>query len=155
MADELPTCPRNAPPVVRLALKREKCPRVTREKLSTPSAIVHYLKNEYGCETQEWGVVVGLDVANQVLGIHEVALGGMSGTSVDPKVVFAGLLLMGASAFIFCHNHPSGRTDPSTDDINLTKLLLKAGEILSIRLQDHIIVSGTGFTSFVERGLLR
>lgn len=108
----------------------------------------------YGCEAQEWAVVVGLDSTSQPLGIHEVAVGGLAHTSVDPKVVFAGLLLMGASSFIFFHNHPSGSTQPSAEDVNLTKQLKQVGQLMTIRMLDHIIVSSSGRTSFLAQGLL-
>lgn len=152
--DELPKCPGDAPPVVRLSLRHEKCPRkgVVRH-LRTPNDIHSYLKTEYGCEAQEWAVVIGLGSNNAILGIHEVAIGGLDSTVVDPRVVFAGLLLMGAAAFVFCHNHPSGSTQPSTLDVTMTRQLKDAGKILGIRMVDHIIVSGTGYTSFLAEGM--
>lgn len=152
--DEKPTCPRGAPPVVRLSLVRQKCPRVSGEKLRTPNAIHEYLKREYGCEAQEWAIVVGVDSHGTPLGIHEVAMGGMTETTVDPKIVFGGLLLMGAVAFIFCHNHPSGDNTPSAQDDALTRTLSRGGEMLAIRLVDHIIVSGRGFYSYAGQGRL-
>lgn len=153
MPGALPKCPNGAPPVVRLTLARQKCARkLGGERLRTPDAFIDYLKGEYGCEAQEWFVVVGVDVAGRPLGVHEVALGGMSQTMVDPKVVFSGLLLMGAQAFVVCHNHPSGSTEPSEPDDQLTRELVRGGKILSIRCLDHIIVSGTGHYSYVNRG---
>ena len=152
---ELPKCPGNAPPVVRLALRREKCPRgVVAQKLRTPNDIHSFLKTTYGCEAQEWAVAVALGPNSEVLGVQEVALGGISSSMVDPRVLFAGLILMGAQSFIFSHNHPSSSLEPSADDISLTRQLKDAGKILGIRLLDHIIVSGSGFTSFVQRGIM-
>lgn len=141
--------------MVRLTLERTKCPRVTAEKLRSAAGVHAFLKREYGCEAQEWAVAIGVDAKGAPVAVHEVAMGGVTEATVDPKVVFSGLLLMGAVGFIFCHNHPSGDTTPSATDLQLTHTLKRAGETLSIKLIDHIIVSGTQYTSFVERNLLK
>lgn len=110
------------------------------------------MKREYGCEAQEWAVTIGVSAQGAPLGIHEVALGGMTMAAVDAKVVFSGLLLMGATSFIFFHNHPSGSPEPSGDDHNLTNVLKRGAEILGIRMLDHIIVAGTQLHSYQQSG---
>jgi len=59
-----------------------------------------------------------------------------------------------AASVIFIHNHPTGNTEPSRDDIELTKRLIKAGELLGIKIHDHIIVSKKGHTSMRENGVI-
>lgn len=152
--DEAVKCPNGAPPVVRLALRREKCPRAGTKliKVLGPRSIVDYLRSEYGCEAQEWAVAVGMGADGNIIGIHEIALGGMSAAMVDPRVVFAGLLLMGAASWVLCHNHPSGSLVPSAQDDDMTRQMKSGSKTLGIQLQDHIIVSGTGHYSYLEHG---
>jgi DNA repair protein RadC len=59
-----------------------------------------------------------------------------------------------AAAIILVHNHPSGDTEPSQEDIAITKRLVEAGELLGIKIHDHIIVSKNGYTSMKERGVI-
>src|SRR5690554_2952360 len=79
---------------------------------------------------------------NRVLKTFRISSGGVSGTVVDPKIVFASALSVGASAIILCHNHPSGELRPSDSDINLTRKLARGGDLLDIKVLDHIILSG-------------
>jgi DNA repair protein RadC len=91
---------------------------------------------------------------NRVLGKQPVSSGGLSGTVVDPKLVFKNAIENKASSIILCHNHPSGNLKPSDEDIKLTGQLRDAGKLLDIQVLDHIIVSQDGFFSFADEGLL-
>ena len=71
---------------------------------------------------------------------------------VHPREVYADPLADRAAALIVCHNHPSGNTEPSPDDREVTAVLKKAGKILGIELLDHIIFSDSGFYSFLDKG---
>ena len=75
-------------------------------------------------------------------------------TVVHPREVYADPLQDRACAVIVGHNHPSGRLEPSPEDIDITKRLSEAGELLGIALLDHVVFSGEGYFSFVEHGLL-
>lgn len=153
--DDSVKCARGVPPVVRLGLVKVKCPRGSASAVSTPEGIVKYVQREYGCQPQEYLLVVGFDVRMTPLVIVEVSVGGMSQALGDPKVAFSALLLAGSSMFLLFHNHPSGDGTPSQQDIDLTKRFKMAGEVLAIRLVDHIIVTGGSHTSFQARGLLQ
>jgi DNA repair protein RadC len=151
----VPRCPGGQPPVVRLTLKKEHCvARGSSPIVKTPEAAVQFLNKFYGCEAQEWAVAIGVSNTAEVLGVLEVAVGGLSSTAVDPKVVFSGLLLMGATGFLFAHNHPSGDPEPSSYDVTLTRQLKAAADALTIRLVDHVIITGRGHTSMYQRGLI-
>jgi DNA repair protein RadC len=76
----------------------------------------------------------------EILGISTIARGGLHGCALTPKDVFRGAMLYGASAMILGHNHPSGDPTPSPDDVEMTKMMKKAGELLSLPLLDHIVV---------------
>ena len=94
--------------------------------------------------------ILNLNRANGIIGRERISSGGMTGTVVDPKIVFQRALENQACAIILCHNHPSGSLFPSQADLNLTKKLVKAGEVLDIMVLDHIIVAGSGYFSFAD-----
>lgn len=89
-----------------------------------------------------------------VAGIHEVSHGDLSSAIVHPREVFKRALLNNASAIILCHNHPSGNLKPSEEDCNLTARLKSVGELLGIRVLDHIIISESAHISFSSEGLI-
>jgi DNA repair protein RadC len=105
-------------------------------------------------EYRELCYAVYLNTANRVLGVVKVSEGGCSGTVVDSKILFQGALLCAANAIILAHNHPSGSLRPSDNDISLTKKILAAGQVLSIPLLDHIILTDEGYYSFVDENKL-
>jgi DNA repair protein RadC len=92
-----------------------------------------------------------LDRSNRVLGMYPVSKGGLNGTVVHLKIIFAAALKGRASAIIAAHNHPSGPLKPSQSDIDVTRKLVKAGEILEIKVMDHLILSPHGeYFSFAD-----
>lgn len=91
---------------------------------------------------------------NKVLGVYNVSKGGVSGTIVDPKIVFSVALKCNASAIILAHNHPSGNLSPSQPDKTLTRKLKQASELLQIDLLDHLIIASTGYYSLADNGEL-
>ncbi|MCX2472771.1 JAB domain-containing protein [Pedobacter sp. MC2016-05] len=98
--------------------------------------------------------VLLLNRSNRVLGIVDISMGGVSGTFVDPKVVFATALKANCSSLILVHNHPSGSTRPSDTDIKLTKRLVECGKLLDIIVFDHIIISENCYYSFADDGMM-
>lgn len=98
--------------------------------------------------------VILLNRSNHVLGIVDISMGGVSGTYVDPKVVFAVALKGNASGIILTHNHPSGSVKPSEADIKLTKRLVECGKLLDINVWDHIILSENSYYSFADDGMM-
>lgn len=100
-------------------------------------------------------LVLLLNRANRVLGWARLSIGGISGTVVDPKIVFVLALQTSASSIVVSHNHPSGNLKPSEADIKLTKQLKEAGKLLEILLLDHLILTPEGqFFSFADEGML-
>lgn len=95
-----------------------------------------------------------LNRANQVLKVHHVSKGGISGTVADPKVIFAEGLSYSASGIILVHNHPSGNLKPSQADIDLTKRMIRGGVMLDLPVLDHLIYSNSGYFSFADEGLM-
>ena len=97
--------------------------------------------------------VIFLNRANEVIGKESVSRGGVSGTVVDPKVVFKLAVQYPASAIILTHNHPSGNLKPSRADHQLTKKLKDAGNSLDIPVLDHLIIGERDYFSFVDEGV--
>ncbi len=95
-----------------------------------------------------------LNKANEVFSRERLSSGGTAGTVVDVKIVFKTALDARAAALIAVHNHPSGSLQPSQADIDLTRRLRKAGEMLDLPLLDHLIVSERGYFSFADEGML-
>lgn len=95
-----------------------------------------------------------LNRANMIIGKERISAGGMSGTVADPRMIFRAALDKKAVSLILCHNHPSGNTQPSSADVQLTKNMVEAGKVLEINVLDHIIVTQKGFFSFADEGLI-
>ena len=98
--------------------------------------------------------VIYLNRAHTVIKIRQISQGGVSGTLVDPKLIFKHSLELLASSIILVHNHPSGQLKPSEADVNLTKKLIRAGKLLEIPVVDHLIFTNSGYFSFADEGLL-
>lgn len=104
---------------------------------------------------QEEFIVAYLNRANRIIGLYSVSKGGISGTVVDLRIVFAAGLKLFASGLILFHNHPSGNLTPSQCDINLTNKFKEGGKLLEISVLDHLIISPCGeYYSFADNGLL-
>ncbi len=105
-------------------------------------------------ELKECFYALFLNRANKVLGYQLISIGGVSGTVVDPKVIFQTALKANASSVILAHNHPSGNGKPSETDIQLTRKLREAGKLLEISVLDHLILLPEGYTSLADEGLI-
>lgn len=98
--------------------------------------------------------VMLLSRSNEVMDKQKVSSGGVSGTVADARIIFKSAIQRLASAIVLVHNHPSGNLKPSQSDINLTKKLKEAGELLDIAVLDHVIVADSGYYSFADEGTL-
>jgi len=116
------------------------------------------LKEFYPPQTislQESFIVLYLNQQNKVLGGQRLSTGGITGTVADTRLVFGTALKAAATAIILSHNHPSGALVPSTRDRNLTEQIKKAGDLLDIKLLDHIIIGHENeFLSMADNGEL-
>lgn len=104
-------------------------------------------------ETKEYFIALHLDGKNRIICVDMVSSGSLNQSIVHPRETFKTALLSSAAAIILMHNHPTGDPTPSPEDIEITKRLKEAGDILGIRILDHIIIGST-YYSFTERGLL-
>jgi DNA repair protein RadC len=99
-------------------------------------------------------IALPLDAKNRAIGEIRVAVGGLTACPVAPSDVFRALVREAASGVIFVHNHPSGEPTPSAEDLALTERLCRAGELLGVRVLDHVILGHEGYFSFLDAGLL-
>jgi DNA repair protein RadC len=97
-------------------------------------------------------VIICLNRANDVLGWTRISQGGICGCVADIRIIFQAALKANASGIIVAHNHPSGKLKPSDSDLQLTKRLKSGGEIMDIKLLDHLILTSQSFYSFTEEG---
>ncbi|RZM21777.1 MAG: DNA repair protein [Pedobacter sp.] len=128
-----------------------------RPRISSSQQMYNLIKQQWDLGRinflEEFKVVL-LNRSNRVLGVVDVSMGGVSGTYVDPKVVFAIALKGNASSIILTHNHPSGSLRPSESDIKLTKRLVECGKLLDIVVFDHLIISENTYFSFADEGMM-
>ena len=100
-------------------------------------------------------VVLYMNRANRVIVGLKAFKGGISATVVDHRIIFATALKVLASGIVIAHNHPSGNLDASEEDLKLTKRIKESGEILDVRLIDHLILGiNDDYSSFMEKGWL-
>lgn len=122
-------------------------------KITNPIDIYNNLKDISLFEEERF-IVVLLDTKNIVLTHLEISKGSLNAAIVHPREVFSGAIRMKANAIILVHNHPSGDSNPSGEDINITQRLKEVGELVGIKVLDHVIIGNNGFYSMKERGVL-
>lgn len=95
-----------------------------------------------------------LNQNNKVIHIAQLTQGGINQSLVDIRIVFKTALEHFATGIIISHNHPSGNLKPSSEDINITKKIKEAGDVMNVQLLDHLIVTQNSYLSFADEGLL-
>lgn len=145
-------------PEFEVSFKVKGSPMSERTKISSSRDSFEFMRKIFDADTIEWVesfAVLCLNRANKPIGFYKVSQGGVSGTVADPKVIFQIALLSNASGIIVAHNHPSGNLTASQPDINLTKKLKEAGNVLEIQLLDHLIMTAEGkYYSFADEGVI-
>jgi len=141
-----------------------ECELEYKAKLRDSSTVINFWHNEieksswYDSE-KEMCVVILLSAKNHIKGYNLVSIGSMNASLVHPREVFRPAIIGGAVGIVICHNHPSGDTTPSSEDIRITKQLIEGGKIISIDVLDHVIIGkisndSNGYTSLRESGLV-
>lgn len=138
--------------VYRSKVKPSKRPSVTSASLAYQFLLSHW--DENNIELAEQCIALLLNKANRVMGMYRMSTGGITGTVVDPRLLFTAALKLNASSIILAHNHPSGNLNPSQQDKTITDKLSMGGKILDIKLVDHLIITTEGFYSFADEGLI-
>lgn len=122
--------------------------------LSSPREVANYLKERLGREKKERFLVLLLDSKNHLMRCNDVSVGTLNTSLVHPREVFEPAIKNLAASIILAHNHPSGDTNPSLEDLSITKKLVDSGKLLDIHVLDHIIVTKDSYSSLKEQGLI-
>lgn len=121
--------------------------------INTPQSIIPFVRN-YAICSKEHFLVITLNGGHDIIQIHIVSVGTVNRTIIHPREIFTEAIKENAAAIILCHNHPSGRTMPSDEDIMTTENLIQASKIMGIPILDHLIIDCSTYFSFMEHGLL-
>lgn len=113
-----------------------------------------FVQTKSEIDLKEYFFVFMLNQANRVIGFYKLSEGGISGTVADIRLAFATALKCASAGILICHNHPSGNLSPSRADNLLTEKFKQAGELLNIKLLDHIIIGGNEYYSYADKGTL-
>ncbi|MBI2853595.1 MAG: DNA repair protein RadC [Chloroflexi bacterium] len=135
----------------RLEKPDENCVRFT---VKGPEDVVRYARSVVKGKRKECFLTLQLDIRNHILGMTTVSQGSLDSSLAHPREVFQPAVLASAASVILVHNHPSGDSQPSKDDIEMTRRLVDAGKIMGIEVLDHLIVCDSTYTSMKAKGLL-
>lgn len=140
--------------VAELAARMAKAKAAERLAFDTPETIADYFMEELRYAEQEQLHVLFLNTRNKLLKEKLMFQGTVNASLVSPREIFMEALECRAVRMVLVHNHPSGDAAPSPEDIQMTRRIYKAGEMLGIQLLDHIIIGDHCYSSFQERGIL-
>lgn len=133
--------------------RRLMAPPAEEPRVGTPAEAYALVRDLKGAR-KEHLVALYLDAQNRLLLKETVSIGSLNTTRTHPREVLQPAVVHAALAFVLVHNHPSGSLDPSRDDVEFTRTMQRAGELMGISLYDHLIVSRRGYVSLKERGLM-
>lgn len=142
----------------RVVLEKEVsvyCPEIDR-KMNSPEKIVSVATQYLHMQElpEEYMYMLCMNTKLEMTGIFEISHGNVNSSIVGTREVFQKALLANAVSIAMIHNHPSGDPKPSREDIQVTKKLMDAGDILGVQLLDHIIIGRPGYTSLKEKGYM-
>ena len=121
--------------------------------IKSPADVATIVRGQLKGKKKEHFLVLCLDTRNRLINCKPVSMGSLDTSVVHPREVFKEAISSSAASVIFVHNHPSGDPEPSKEDIELTKRLSKAGEIMGIEVLDHIIVCDKSYLSLKAKNL--
>lgn len=137
-----------------LGRRKGKANEKISQSISKSRDIYKHVKDRFEDLGHEEFYAVLLNRSNKVQAIERISVGGISGTSVDGKVIFKKAIEQSASGVVLCHNHPSGNLNPSRADIELTKKLVNFGRMIEMPILDHLIITDKDYFSFADQSIL-
>jgi len=124
------------------------------KKITSPSDIAEIFIPLLRDKVKEEFYVVCLNSANKIIRTELISVGNLNSSVVHPREVFKVAVENNSANIILLHNHPSGNSEPSAEDISLTRKMVEAGKIMDIQVFDHIIIAGNKFASLVEKRII-
>lgn len=146
--------------IVRIKAERRKLPKkYLSENLAdyivrSPEDFANIAMKFIGNEDREVFLVACLSVKNEIQCLHRCHIGTLNASLVTPREVFKTAFLQNAASIILAHNHPSQNVTPSQEDIDVTKRLQEAGQLLGVEVLDHLVISETNYLSLKEKGFM-
>lgn len=125
-------------------------------KITSSKNCADLFRQVFNADTFDWCeefIVLCLNNSNRVLGFYKLSSGGITGTVVDVRMIYTIALNCCATSIIIAHNHPSGKLKASDADVSITRKIKQAGEVMDIKLLDHIILTDEGYLSFTDEGI--
>ena len=137
-------------------LSKRMASAVARPRLSfnDPVTIARYYMEHLRHEEQEMLIVMLLDGRNHLLGEQTISKGTVGATLITPREVFVEALKFHAVSLILVHNHPSGDPSPSECDVEITERIYRSGELIGVKLLDHVVIGDQRYISFKEQGMM-
>lgn len=129
-------------------------PTYEKTTIRSPKDAFDLLEPDFRFSTKEHFTCLFLTTKNRVIHKEIISIGSLNAAIVHPREVFRAAIKRASASLICAHNHPSGDSTPSPEDVELTKRLVNAGQIIGIEVLDHIIIGGNNFVSLKERGLM-
>lgn len=122
--------------------------------IRSPEDAAAYVMEDLRYEQREHFVCLFLNTKNHVIGHETLSIGSLNASIVHPREVFRAAIKKSSASIICVHNHPSGDPTPSPQDLDVTKRLVEAGELIGIDVLDHIIIGDTSFLSMKQKGYM-
>ena len=119
-------------------------------RINNAEDVYNLVRDELGSSDREIFLSILLTTGSTLIGIETVAIGTLNSCITTPREVFKSAILANADSIVICHNHPSGSLSPSPEDMKITGELIKSGEILGIKVMDHILISHEGYKSLIQ-----
>lgn len=138
--------------IVSVKLVKESSLLYKERSIQSPEDGYNLIKHFLGDLDREAFIVISLDTKNSPVSINICHIGSLNASIVHPREVMKAAILSNAASILVGHNHPSGISSPSREDIEVTTRLVEAGKIIGIELLDHIIVGDDNFVSLKEQG---
>ena len=139
---------------IELGMRILNAPQERSPSISSPSEVYDLVRYNLQYQDKEHFIAVLVNTKNRVLTIDTASIGSLNSSIVHPREVFKTAIKLSAASIILCHNHPSGDPTPSREDMEVTKRIVQAGEIIGIKVLDHIVIGDSGFFSLKEKGLV-
>ncbi|MBS1516628.1 MAG: DNA repair protein RadC [Bacteroidetes bacterium] len=122
--------------------------------ITSPDLLYPLIKKKITDFYKEHFMVCSLNTRNNLIAVDVVSIGTLTASLVHPREAFGQAIKRHAAHIILAHNHPSGETEPSEDDLKITRRLVDAGKIMGIEVLDHLIITKTQYLSFKEKYLI-
>ncbi len=140
--------------VFEIARRFQEQPLRPGTRYSRPEEVYRHFRGRLADYKREQFIVLLLDSKNRLLREVQISQGSLTASIVHPREVFSVVVRESAAALLLVHNHPSGDPTPSREDREITQRLKEAGDLMGVRVLDHIIIGAEGYLSFADQGLL-